>query len=110
MITVTSTSADLIVSQNGSDNYYPDDQKPSDGYVRVSGTNLEYWNGEINCWMTLQGSDWSISINPVLTDWIYKKIAEEDKILELEKHSPQLKKAREHYNTILDLTKEHNND
>jgi hypothetical protein len=110
MITLTSTSSDLIVSQSGSDNYYPNNQNPLDGYVRVNGTNMEYWNGSINCWMPVHGTDLNISINPTITDWIYKKMAEEAEILELEKHSPQLKKAREHYNTILDLTKEHNND
>lgn len=77
--------------------------KPLDGVVRLNGSNFEYWDG--NMWNYLPDNNVTVQMDPVIADWVNKKMEEEQRIERLVKQFPALKTAKENYDTILALVK-----
>jgi hypothetical protein len=84
---------------------------PMTGMVRVWGSDIQVFDG--SSWIHMNSSYATVSLDSelqVLLDWGRRKMQEEQDLQLLMEKYPGLKEAKEHYDIMLALTKDHNVD
>jgi len=110
MINISSLDGSLIVNGNSAVPYHTIDtynSKPMQGHIRLNGSSLEYWDG--NMWCYMPTPDYTVQLDPTIRDWITKKMVEEQRVERLAEAFPALATAKKNYDTILALVESEDN-
>tara|TARA_R110000868_G_scaffold295054_2_gene555475 strand:- start:13 stop:363 length:351 start_codon:yes stop_codon:yes gene_type:complete len=87
---------------------YPNTTNPMTGMVRVWGTDTQVFDG--TNWLNMNSSYATVSLDPesqVLLDWARRKMLEEQELQSLMEKHPGLKDAKDRFEFMLALVKEH---
>ena len=87
---------------------YPNTTNPMTGMMRVWGTDTQVFDG--SSWLNMNSSYATVSLDPesqVLLDWARRKMLEEQELQSLMKKHPGLEDAKDRYEVMLALVKEH---
>lgn len=106
MKTIISTDSKYLNVSNSPSPLYVDITRPSAGLVRISGVNMEVFDGIQ--WVVVSPDFCHISLHPDaenLLDWVKQKKQEELLEDELRNKYPSLKQAHENYKMIRDIVK-----
>ena len=87
---------------------YPNTTNPMTGMMRVWGTDTQVFDG--SSWLNMNSSYATVSLDPesqVLLDWARRKMVEEQDLPSLMEKHPGLKDAKDRFEVMLALVKEH---
>lgn len=87
---------------------YPNTTNPMTGMVRVWGTDTQVFDG--TNWLNMNSSYATVSLDSesqVLLDWARRKMLEEQELQSLMEKHPGLKDAKDRFEFMLALVKEH---
>ena len=87
---------------------YPNTINPMTGMMRVWGTDMQVFDG--SSWLNMNSSYATVSLDPesqVLLVWVRRKMVEEQVLQSLMEKHPGLKDAKDRYEVMLALVKEH---
>lgn len=89
---------------------YPNTTNPMTGMMRVWGTDTQVFDG--SGWLNMNSSYATVSLDPEsqsLLDWARRKMLEEQELQSLMDKHPALRDAKDRYEVILALVKDHTN-
>ena len=89
---------------------HPNTTNPMTGMMRVWGTDTQVFDGSSSSWLNMNSSYATVSLDPesqVLLDWARRKMLEEQELQSLMEKHPGLKDAKDRFEFMLALVKEH---
>lgn len=93
----------LVINNDYTPYYSPDNTRPMDGVLRTCNGGLEYYDAHVGDWLPLPGCKVELELGhhtAEVVKWAQQKMLEEDKLDELAEKYPALKKAKENYDII----------